>query len=114
MDWDEFLDECIPEPDTVVVEAPAASGSHGPRFATAVGVPNCIVQDGVKQVRVQTGGASGQSKVSTCQVLAPPDASIPAGSRVTLPSGRVTFVLTSDVLTDNGLELPEHLELMLE
>lgn len=114
MDWLDFLAECIPEPDTITVEAVRASSAYGPTYDTAVGIPNCVVQDGVKTVRVQTSGASGKARTSTCQVWAPPDATIPAGSRVTLPSGRQTTVIAAEVLTANGLDLPEHLEVALE
>lgn len=114
MNWEEFLDECIPTPDTIVVEAYAGSGSYGQQFDTAVGVPLCVVQDGGRATKVQTSGASGEVRTSTGVVFTPLDADIPVGSRITLPSGRVTFALAVETLTDNGLGLPEHLEVSLE
>lgn len=114
MDWEEFISECIPNPDTIVVEAYAGASAYGPMYDLGVGVPLCVVQDGNRQVKVSTSGASGETKTSTCQVWAPPTANIPVGSRITLPSGRQTFALAVDTLTANGLDLPEHLEIALE
>lgn len=114
MDWAAFVAERIPTPDTIVVEAYAGSSSYGPQYATARGIPLCVVQDGGRAVKVQTSGASGEVRVSTGQVYAPIDAGISVGSRITLPSGRVTFALSVETLTAGGLDLPEHLEISVE
>lgn len=114
MDWTEFVDQHIPTPDTIVVEALRGGGGFGQTFDTARGVPLCVVQDGGRATKVQTSGASGEVRTSTGVVFAPLDADIPVGSRITLPSGRVTFALAVETLTDNGLGLPEHFEVSLE
>ncbi|ROO51075.1 hypothetical protein EDC02_5939 [Micromonospora sp. Llam0] len=112
--WAEFIDAEIPQPATITVEAFAGAGAHGPVYSAAVQVTDCVVDDTSRLVRVQTQDAAGSEKVSKTTVLCPPGTSAPAGSRVTLPSGRVTRVLVVAELDDHGLDLPSHVELSLE
>ncbi|MFI7547207.1 hypothetical protein [Actinoplanes sp. NPDC049599] len=114
MDWAEFIDACIPEPRTIVVEAYQGAGGYGDLFAAAVQVSQCVVEDTNRKVTVQTGDAEGDERLSSTTVYAPPTAVVPAGSRVTLPTGRTALVLAVSYLDAHGQPLPEHWELSLE
>lgn len=115
MDWAEFLDAFIPSPDTVAVSVLPGGAGLGDTYADPVDVPGCVVQDGEKTVKVQTNGAAGEVRIkASCTVFMPPDTTCPVGSRVTLPSGRTAKAIAVETLTDNGIGLPEHLEVSLE
>lgn len=112
--WLEFVAAEIPTPATVTVEALQGTGAHGPVYAAAAPVTGCVVDETRRLVRVQTQDAAGHERISSSTVWCPPGTSAPAGSRVTLPSGRVTRVLAVAELDDHGLDLPSHVELSLE
>jgi len=114
MDWAEFIAACIPAPRTITVEAYRGSGGFGDVYAPAAQVTPCVVEDTNRTVTVQTGDAEGQERLSSTTVYAPPNAVIPAGSRVTLPTGRTAHVLAVSYLDAHGHPLPEHWELSLE
>ncbi len=114
MDWQEFCDQNIPAPHTITVEAYQGPGARGPVYATAVDVTPCVVQHTRRRVPVQTADAAGGIVTSSTTVWCPPGTIAPPNSRVTLPSGAVTRVLTTDALDAHGHELPEHVELSLE
>lgn len=114
MTWEEFIALCIPEPATISVEAYQGSGGYGPVYAAAADVTPCVVEDTRRLVRVQTQDAAGAEQVSPTTVYAPLDATVPPGSRVTLPSGRVAKVLAVSRNEAHGHPLPEHLEINLE
>lgn len=114
MDWAEFCALHIPEPATITVEAYTGSGGYGDMYAAAVPVTPCVVDDTRRLVRVQTQDAAGKEQVSSTTVYAPPDATAPPGSRITLADGRKARVLALSRLDAHGLPLPEHLELNLE
>lgn len=114
MDWAEFIAACVPSPRTITVEAYLGSGGVGDIFGLAAQIGPCVVEDTNRLVTVQTGDAEGRERLSSTTVYAPPDAVIPAGSRVTLPTGRVAHVLAVSYLDAHGLPLPEHWELSLE
>lgn len=114
MNWAEFVAENLPDPKTIVVEALSGSGGYGDLFAAPVTVEDCYLDHTRRWVRVQTGDAAGAQKLSSTTVLAPPDTVAPEGSRVTLPSGTVTTVITSSFLDAHGHDLPEHVEISLE
>lgn len=114
MDWSEFL-AMLPSPDTVTVRVLSGGAGLGDVYGDPVEVTGCVVQDADRATPVQTNGAAGKVRVkSSCTVFMPPDASCTVGSKVTLPSGRTAKVLAVETLTDNGLGLPEHLEVTLE
>lgn len=112
--WAEFVAAEIPSPATISVEALQGSGAHGPVYSAPAQVTGCVVDETRRLVRVQTQDAAGHERVSSSTVFAPPGTTAPAGSRVTLPSGRVTRVLAVADLDDHGIGLPEHVELSLE
>ncbi|XTZ18188.1 hypothetical protein ACQSSU_12840 [Micromonospora echinospora] len=113
MTWEEFVQQCIPAPVTVTVEAYAGSGGRGPVYAAPVAVSPCVVEDTRRLVRVQTQDAAGAEQVSSTTVYAPLATVCPAGSRVTA-AGRTARVLAVARVEAHGLPLPEHLEISLE
>ena len=114
MNWAEFCAENIPEPAAITVEPYEGSGAYGDVFGDPVEVTLCVVEDTRRVVRVQTGTAAGKEQLSSTTVFAPLDTVAPAGSRVTVPGGRVAQVLAVSQVTAHGHDLPEHLELNLE
>jgi hypothetical protein len=114
MTWEEFVALHIPSPATISVEAYEGSGAYGDVYAAPVDVTPCVVEDTRRLVRVQTQDAAGAEQVSSTTVYAPLEATVPPGSRVTVPSGRVARVLAAARVEAHGLPLPEYLELSLE
>lgn len=114
MDWAEFCDDNIPAPKTITGEAYSGAGAHGPVYATAESITPCVVEYARRRVPVATADAAGGIVIATATVWCPPGTNLPPGSRVTLPTGRVTKVLVMDTLDAHGHDLPEHVELMLE
>lgn len=114
MNWAAFVAALIPTPDTISGEAYSGSGAYGDVYAAAADVTPCVVQHVRQRVRVQTQDAAGEEVISETTVWCPPDTVLPAGSRVTLPDGRVTRVITAALLNASGWDLPAHVELALE
>lgn len=113
MNWAEFVDGFMPEPKTVAVEALTGSNGYGDVHGPPVDVWPCVVDETRRMVRVQTGDAAGQEKLSSTTVWLPPDAVCPAGSWATA-NGRRAKVMTSSKLDAHGHDLPEHVEISLE
>lgn len=114
MDWADFCNTYIAAPDTITVEAYQGAGGYGDVYAAAAAVTPCVVEDTRRLVRVQTQDTDGREQVSSTTVYAPLDATIPAGSMVTVPSGRRARALAVSRVEAKGLPLPEHLEINLE
>lgn len=114
MNWAEFCGEFVSSPHTITVEALVGANGYGDVFAAAVEVTPCVVEHTRRRVRAQTGDAAGAEVLSSTTVYSPPDTVAPAGSRVTLPSGSVTTVITTSILDAHGHDLPEHVEISLE
>lgn len=94
---------------TITVEPYQGSGAYGPQY----GDPHAaaaLVAETVKHVRSGTG----EIVVSTAQIYAGPDLDCPVGSRVILPDGRITRVLTTARHTAPGLPVPESTEVYCE
>ncbi|MFF4751826.1 hypothetical protein [Streptomyces sp. NPDC001270] len=94
---------------TITVEPYRGSGAYGPVYGEPAAA-SALVAETVKQVRDPTGAVV----VSTAQIYAGPDLVCPVGSRVTLPHGRVTRVLTIASHTAPGLPVPESTEVYCE
>lgn len=107
MTWEDFCTTCLPSPATITVEAYRGTGAFGDVYDQASTVTPCFVDDIRKLVRA----SDGSQVVSETTVYAPPSTTAPVGSRITLPSGRTTTVITSKRLTAYGLAVPEHVEL---
>jgi hypothetical protein len=94
----------------VTVEPYEGTGSYGPVYGPPVaGIP-ALVSASVRMVRDRTGA----QVASTAQVITAPGLDCPAGSRITLPDGRVTTALTVAQHTAPGLPVPESTEVMCE
>lgn len=93
----------------VTVEPYEGNTAKGPAFGTPVTV-RCWLEETNRMVRSPDGNEVVSSAQFYCRldaVEAPPE------SRVTLPSGRVTTVLTAARRDAGGLPLPAHLEVSL-
>lgn len=101
---------------TITVEAYLGiTGSGVEAYGAPAQVP-CFVEEKIRHVRsANSQNATGDELNSTATAyceLAYAD-SIPAVSRVTLPSGRVTYVLEALRRDAGSLPAPSHLELVL-
>ncbi|MFD8611077.1 hypothetical protein [Streptomyces sp. NPDC059631] len=94
---------------TVTIEPYEGSGAYGPVYGDPSAAA-ALVDETVKQIRDGTGTVT----VSTAQVYAGPELVCPVGSRVTLPDGRITRVLTVSHHTAPGLPAPESTEVYCE
>ncbi|MEU5130027.1 hypothetical protein [Streptomyces mobaraensis] len=83
--------------------------AYGPAYGPEQTV-RALVAAAVRQVR----RSDGRETVSTAQVIAAPGLSCPPGSRVTLPDGRVTTVLSTADHSAPGLPVPACVEVMCE
>lgn len=114
MTWAEFIAATLPAPHTVTVEAYEGPGAYGPTYGDPAAVTPCFVDHKRRRVKVQTQDTAGAEVVSSTTVYCPPGTVAPPESRVTLPAGHVAKVLDMAVRTAAGLDLPEHVELILE
>ncbi|MFF4118965.1 hypothetical protein ACFY0P_36730 [Streptomyces sp. NPDC001714] len=93
----------------ITVEAYLGTSAYGARYAAGEEV-RALVTGTVKRVR----DATGAEVVSTAQVYAAPGLTAPPGSRITLPDGRTTTVISLTEHTAPGLGAPESTEVMCE
>lgn len=92
------------------IEPYLGESAYGPRYADEVeGVP-ALVSEAVRIVRA----ADGREVISTAQVIAAPDLDCPAGSRLTLPDGRLTTAINIAHHTAPGLPVPACTEVSCE
>lgn len=110
MDTLAVLAEHLPELPTVQVEAYTGRGATGDQFATAVAV-EVVIDRKRRQVR----GDNATVEISETMLIARVDAHIPVASRITLPDGTKTVVITVARFDDHGQpELPAHLEVLCQ
>ncbi|RMB83650.1 hypothetical protein [Streptomyces shenzhenensis] len=93
----------------ITVEAYRGDSAYGPQYADPVEA-RALVTGTIKRVR----SATGAEVVSTAQVYAAPGLIAPPGSRITLPDGRTTTVISFTAHTAPGLGAPESTEVMCE
>lgn len=96
-------------PHTVTVEPLAGTGPYGDVYGDPVEV-RCLVEDTRQLVRA----LDGTEVVSQTTVYAPPGIDCQPDSKVTLPSGHVSYVLTVANHDDGGLGGWQHTELNLK
>jgi hypothetical protein len=106
--FDEVL-ALLPAAHTVTVEAYTGSGPHGDVYAAAVSV-TCFVDQKRKLVRAP----NGSQVISESTVYAALETAAPPRSRITLPDGQVTLVISAARRDGAGLPVPEHLEIACE
>ncbi|MYW48882.1 hypothetical protein GT346_42675 [Streptomyces sp. SID161] len=93
----------------ITVEPYLGETSKGPRYGPRT-VVRCFVDEQTRAVR----SPAGEQVTSTSTAYADPDTSVPASSRVTLPSGRITTVIAALNRDGGGLPTPDHVEIQLE
>lgn len=93
----------------VTIEPLTGEGPFGPVHGAAT-----TVRAFVDQRRRLVRAATGSEVVSETTVYLPPGTTCPAGSRVTLPSGHTSTVITASVRDGGGLPTPDHLEVALQ
>lgn len=93
----------------ITVEQYEGDGAYGPVYGTAA-VVRAFVDEQTRMVRSPAGADVVSSTTAYCRL----DTTAPTGSRVALPSGRVTVVINALRRDGGGLATPDHLELQLE
>lgn len=101
---------------TVAIEPYEGQAGDGSQLYGAPVSVACLVEERVRHIRsTASQNSTGDEINSTATVYAELEhaASAPPVSRVTLPSGRVTYVLEALRRDGGTLPVPSHLELML-
>jgi hypothetical protein len=94
----------------VTVEPYLGDSAYGPTYGPPIESVPALVAETIRTVRDR----EGREVTSTAQVIAGPDLDCPAESRLTLPSGRRTRVLSVAHHTAPGLPVPQCTEVMCE
>ncbi|MGW1489782.1 hypothetical protein [Streptomyces sp. NPDC002402] len=93
----------------VGVEPYVGDSAYGPTYGPLV-EHSALVGEAVRTVRAP----DGRDVISTAQIIAAPGLDCPPGSRVTLPGGRTTTVISVANHTAPGLPVPASTEVMCE
>lgn len=93
----------------VTVEPYEGDSAYGPVYGPTV-VVRALVRPGVRMVRAP----DGSEVVSSVACFARRGLTCPPGSRLTLPDGRVTTVITVLDQDGAGLPTPDHVEVQAE
>lgn len=96
-------------PHTVTVEPLTGTGPYGDQYGPPREV-RCLVEDTRQLVRA----LDGSEVVSQTTIYASPGIDCPPDSKVTLPSGRVSWVITTSDHDDGGLGGWQHTEVNLK
>ncbi|GGR71168.1 MULTISPECIES: hypothetical protein [Streptomyces] len=91
------------------VEPYRGTSSKGPVYGPPQDV-RCFLDEQTRTVR----SPGGDEVTSSSTAYAAPGTTVPPQSRVTLPSGRVTRVITLLNRDGGGLPTPDHVEIQLE
>ncbi|WP_371517991.1 hypothetical protein [Kitasatospora sp. NBC_01300] len=94
----------------ITIEPYLGESAYGPAFGPPVVDVPALVSESVRLVRAP----DGRQVVSPAQVLLDLDTTVPAGSRITLPTGRTTVPITVSTIDAPGLPVPAHQEVMCE
>ncbi|MBK3563225.1 MULTISPECIES: hypothetical protein [unclassified Streptomyces] len=94
---------------TVTVEAYLGSSSKGDAYGPREPV-RCLLDETTKQVT----NPGGQKVSSGSNYITRPDHRPPLNSRVTLPDGRITKVITVARVDGAGLPVPSNTQVFLE
>ncbi|GAA4059819.1 hypothetical protein [Actinomadura miaoliensis] len=110
MDIIDVLTEVMPDLPEVTIEPYRGRSAYGDVWDT--GTP---VRAFVDQARRVVRADDGSQVISETTVYAPPGTTAPARSRVTLPDGSTTLVITTRIRDGFGQDaLPEHVEIACE
>ncbi|OAR21906.1 hypothetical protein A8W25_28120 [Streptomyces sp. ERV7] len=94
----------------ITIQPYQGDGAYGPVYGPPIaGVP-ALVAETVRTVR----NPQGREVISTAQIIAAPDLHCPAESRITLPDGRTTRVISVAHHTAPGLSVPQSTEVSCE
>lgn len=93
----------------ITVEPYRGASSKGPIYGPPQTV-RCFVDEQTRTVR----SPGGEEVTSSSTAYAAPGTVVPALSRVTLPSGRVTTVIAVLNRDAGGLPTPDHVEIQLQ
>lgn len=94
----------------ITVEPYQGDSAYGPTYGPPVADVRALVSETVRTVR----NREGREVTSTAQIIAEPGLTCPPGSRITLPSGRITTVLHTAAHTAPGLPVPQNTEVSCE
>lgn len=99
---------------TIVVEPYLGqSGAGEPLYGPAISV-TCFVEERTRRIRTQqTDTSQGDEQLAEATAYAPLETDAPTESRITLPSGRRTFVLQALRRDGGALPVPSHLEIVI-
>lgn len=100
----------IPDGHTVTLEAHAGPGAYGDVYDPPAELSGVVVDQKRRLVRAP----NGSQVVSSTTVYAPLGTACPDRSRITLPDGQQTLVITTAPRDGAGLDVPEHLEITCE
>ncbi|MFD4659339.1 hypothetical protein ACFWP2_27340 [Kitasatospora sp. NPDC058444] len=93
----------------IVIEPYVGESAYGPVYGPPHDVP-ALVSEAARLVRAP----DGRQVVSSAQVVLDLDTDVPAGSRITLPTGRATVPITVSTVDAPGLPVPAHKEVTCE
>lgn len=94
----------------ITIEPYEGDSAYGPVFGPPVVDVPALVSEDVRLVRAP----DGRQVVSSATVVLDLDTTVPAGSRITLPSGRTTVPITVSIVDAPGLPVPAHREVSCE
>lgn len=94
----------------ITIEPYTGDSAYGETYGPPVTDVRALVSETVRTVR----NKAGREVTSTAQFIAEPGLDCPAGSLVTLPSGRITTVLHLAPHTAPGLPVPQNEEVSCE
>ncbi|MFH8993258.1 hypothetical protein [Streptomyces sp. NPDC017940] len=94
----------------ITIEPCLGTSAYGKQYGPAVADVPALVAETVKTVR----NKEGREVISTAQIIAEPDLTCPAESRITLPTGRKTTAISVAHHTAPGLPVPASTEVMCE
>lgn len=110
MTFEEFVAATLPEPHTVTITPCTGHGAYGDVYGTAVDATPVYVEQKRRLVRAP----DGSQVVSSTTAYAPLTTVVPDRSRIELPDGRETLVISVATHRAAGLPLPEHIEIVCE
>ncbi|WP_033251377.1 hypothetical protein [Kitasatospora phosalacinea] len=94
----------------ITIERYRGDSAYGPLYDPPDEDVPALVSETIRLVRAP----DGRQVVSSAQLLLDLDTDVPAGSRITLPSGRTTVPISIATVDAPGLPVPAHREVSAE
>lgn len=99
---------------TISVEPYLGQAGDGSELFGAATAVKCFVDEKIRRVRTaSTENSTGDEVLSEATAYAHLSTVAPAGSRVTLPTGRISYVLQALRRDGGALPVPSHLEIVI-